>query len=94
MKTCFKCRRPVTEEKISFKEECPQCRSDLHVCLNCMFYDEGKANKCREPQADYVKERDRANYCEYFRFKDDQAIKSGKEEAEKLWESIFKKPTS
>lgn len=91
MKLCFKCRKPVTVEKISFREECPQCRSDLHVCLNCIFSDEGKANKCREPQADYVKERDKANYCEYFRFKDDQAKKSAKEEAEKLWENIFKK---
>lgn len=91
MKLCFKCRRPVTVEKISFREECPQCRTDLHVCLNCIFYDEGKANKCREPQADYVKERDKANYCEYFRFKDDQAKKSAKEEAEKLWENIFNK---
>jgi hypothetical protein len=91
MKLCFKCRRPVAVEKISFREECPQCRADLHVCLNCVFYDEGKANKCREPQADYVKERDKANYCEYFSFKDDQAKKSAKEEAEKLWENIFKK---
>jgi hypothetical protein len=81
-------------EEVSFRGECPQCRSDIHVCLNCIFYDEGKANRCREPQADYVKERDRANYCEYFMFKDDQAEKSGKEEAERLWENIFKKPSS
>jgi len=91
MKTCFKCRTPVSIDKISFRDECLQCTSDLHVCLNCIFYDEGKANKCRESQADYVKERDRANYCEYFGFKDDQAGKSSKEEAERLWENIFKK---
>ncbi len=92
MKVCFKCKAPVAAERISFKDECPQCRSDLHVCLNCLFYDEGKANKCREPQADYVKDRGRANYCEYFRFKNEGETKSGKEAAEKLWGDLFKKP--
>ena len=90
MKICFKCRTPVTAESISFRDECLQCRTDLHVCLNCIFYDEGKANRCREPQADYVKERDRANYCEYFRFRDKGEKKSGKEEAARLWKDIFK----
>ncbi len=91
MRVCFKCKNPVTLEDISFRDECIQCRSDLHVCLNCSFYDEGRANKCREPQADYVKERDRANYCEYFRFKDTCQEKSGKEEAERLFQNLFRK---
>jgi len=91
MRICFKCKNPVTSEAISFRDECAQCRSDLHVCLNCLFYDEGKANKCREPQADYVKERDRANYCEYFRFKNASREKSAKDEAEKLFQTLFKK---
>jgi hypothetical protein len=38
-----------------------------------------------------VKEKDRSNYCDYFRFKDDAQKKTGKEEAEKLWEEMFKK---
>ena len=91
MKVCFKCKDPVTLENISFREECVRCRADLHVCLNCLFYDEGKANKCRESQADYVKERDRANYCEYFRFNNAGEQKSGKEEAEKLFQNLWKK---
>jgi hypothetical protein len=94
MKTCFKCKTPISVEKVPFRGECSQCRSDLHVCLNCIFYDEGKANRCRESQADYVKEKDRANYCEYFIFKDVRAGKSGRDEAERLWENIFKKPSS
>ena len=91
MKVCFKCKNPVASESISFRDECPKCGWDLHVCLNCSFYDEGKANRCREPQADYVKERDRANYCEYFRLKVVGQEKSGKEEAEKLFQGLFKK---
>lgn len=56
-----------------------------------MFYDEGKSNKCREPQSDYVKERDRANYCDYFRFNNADALTSKRHEAEKLWKELFKK---
>jgi hypothetical protein len=92
MNVCPKCKAPIKEEKISFKDECPACRTDLHACLYCRFYDEGKANRCREPQADYVKERDRANFCEYFLFRNtDASGASGKETAEKLWNDLFKK---
>jgi len=90
VKRCYKCGHNIETESISFKDECPECRSDLHVCLNCMFYDEGKANRCREPQTDYVKERDRSNFCEYFRFNDAETKKPGKEEAEKMWAMLFK----
>lgn len=75
----------------SMREVCPLCGSDLHVCLNCIFYDEGKANKCREAQAEYVREKDRANYCDYFRFKEEAAKGSGREEAERLFSELFKK---
>ncbi|HBA54179.1 MAG TPA: hypothetical protein DCZ04_06920 [Syntrophorhabdus aromaticivorans] len=61
------------------------------MCLNCAFYDEGKANKCRETQAELVKEKDRANYCDYFRFREEGRKKSGKEEADRLWKELFKK---
>ena len=91
MKKCHKCKNIIIAESVFFKDECPHCRSDLHVCLNCVFYDEGKANKCREPQADYVKDRERANFCEYFRFNNAETKKSEKEAAEGLWKDLFRK---
>ncbi len=92
MKKCHKCKNIIEAESVFFKDECPRCRSDLHVCLNCVFYDEGKANKCRESQADYVKDRDRANYCDYFRFNNNTETKrSEKEAAEGLWKDLFRK---
>jgi hypothetical protein len=93
MKVCFKCRTPITLERVGFREECHVCGSDLHVCVNCLFYDIGKSNFCREDKADYVKEKDRANYCEYFRFADDTGMPQGsdKEKAEELWSKLFKK---
>jgi len=64
---CFHCKTEIPVlGKIGFREECFKCRSDLHVCKNCEFYDPKAYNECREPSADVVKEKERANYCEYF----------------------------
>jgi hypothetical protein len=38
-----------------------------------------------------VKEKDRANYCDFFVFREEGRQKSGKENAEKLWKDLFKK---
>jgi hypothetical protein len=49
-------------------ECCEQCRNDLKVCLNCVFYDPGVAHQCKERRADPVAEKNTANFCEYFEF--------------------------
>ncbi|MCR9093792.1 MAG: DUF4407 domain-containing protein [bacterium] len=56
-------------EAIGFRAECDRCAADLHVCLNCDHHDPGAYNECREPSAERVRDRDRANRCEYFRFR-------------------------
>jgi hypothetical protein len=91
MKTCFKCGTTIDLEKVSRRDECARCGTDLRVCLNCSFYAESKANACIEPQAEPVKEKDRANYCDFFRFKETQQKKSGKAEAKQAWGELFKK---
>ncbi len=93
MKKCHKCGGLVDIEKVSRRDECPSCGSDLRVCLNCTFYDAGRADQCVEPQAERVKEKDRSNYCDYFRFKEEERKKSGKGDAERLWNELFKKTT-
>jgi hypothetical protein len=47
-------------------EECARCGSDLHCCLNCTNYDPGAHNRCREPQAEWVSDREKANFCDLF----------------------------
>jgi len=54
-------------ERVGFREECESCGSDLHVCLNCAHHDPGAHNQCREPGAEHVADRERANHCEWFR---------------------------
>ena len=53
-------------ERVGRQEACPRCDSDLHCCRNCRFRDPGAHNQCRETQAEWVKEKDRSNFCDYF----------------------------
>jgi hypothetical protein len=64
---CFHCGQQVDlNQRIGFREVCPKCDRALHVCFNCDFYDATLNNQCREPQAERVVDKDRANFCEYF----------------------------
>ena len=51
---------------VPIRAECEKCHSDAHVCKNCAFYDAKVYNECREPQAEVIREKDRANVCDYF----------------------------
>ncbi len=66
---CFACNAAVelgTGERIGFQDSCEGCGADLHVCRNCLRHDPSAYNECREPNAERVSGRDRANRCEYF----------------------------
>ncbi len=45
---------------------CPACRADLHVCRMCRHFDPTTAKQCREPMAEAVGDKTRANFCEWF----------------------------
>jgi hypothetical protein len=64
---CFHCHKELKfSDKVARRDECPHCRNDVHVCKNCEFYDPKAYNECHEPQAEVTREKDRANYCDYF----------------------------
>lgn len=65
---CWRCGSALDEVPAPFSRmaECPQCRADLHVCKMCEFFDPGVRQGCREPVADDVSDRERANFCGYF----------------------------
>jgi len=48
-------------------EECSACKADQHVCLMCKEYDPTVADGCREDRADYVLDKEKANFCDYFK---------------------------
>lgn len=69
MPTCAYCRKEVTvEDKVFRRDACPHCGRDLHSCRNCMFFERGRQNDCREERAENVLDKDSANFCDYFRF--------------------------
>ena len=66
---CWKCGAPFGDLPLPLSRfaECKACHGPLHVCRQCEFYDTKVAKSCREPNADEVKEKSRANYCAYLR---------------------------
>lgn len=48
------------------RDDCSKCHADVHCCRNCKFYDRAAYNECREPSADRVQEKERANFCDFY----------------------------
>ena len=40
----------------------------MRACLNCGFHAPGMHGDCREPAAERVTDKERANFCEFFAF--------------------------
>ncbi len=66
---CWRCGASIAEEPLPLARaaHCTACRADLHVCKLCEFYATGIANDCREPIAERVVNKERANFCGYFK---------------------------
>ena len=68
---CHRCREILDlADYIGRRDLCPFCGADLHVCLNCRFYEPGAYNECREPQAERVLDKERSTFCDFFDFGD------------------------
>lgn len=67
--TCWQCGVALNDLPLplSRNAECPRCRAALRVCRLCEFYDQRANRQCREPQAELVREKERANFCDWFR---------------------------
>lgn len=64
---CWKCGASLEDIPLPFSRysKCKSCHADLHVCRMCEFYDPTVSKKCREPIAEEVKDKTRANFCGY-----------------------------
>jgi len=91
---CFACGRVVemaSGERIAFRDGCP-CGADLHVCRNCHHHDVTAHHECRETEAEPVRDRTRANRCEWFRPADGDAGPGGaREQARAELDRLFRK---
>jgi len=67
MPVCHRCRQALEgSDVIGRNDVCPQCGADLRCCLNCRHFEPGAYNQCREPQAERVLDKERANFCDCF----------------------------
>lgn len=90
---CWKCGASVDDEPLPFARaaECRNCAAELHVCRMCAFYDTSYGDACREPVADPPGDKERANFCGYFRARPGAYVAPG-DEAERAraqLEAIF-----
>jgi hypothetical protein len=94
MRVCALCGKEVTVDKyFSRKSVCPKCGGDLRICLNCRCYSETAHNKCLEPKADFQRNREKANFCDYFSFGEGRpaASDAAKADAMKKLNDLFRK---
>jgi len=95
MKVCHACKRGITAGRnIGRRDVCPECGADLHCCLNCAFYDRSASKQCRETVAELVRDKGRANYCDYFSMSDRDPSDNPKaidEQARRALDDLFKK---
>jgi hypothetical protein len=91
---CWRCGASLADLPMPLARlaECAACRADLHVCRLCEFYDKRSAKACREPVAEEVQDKQRANFCGYFqiragahRTEDDSVSQSARAQLEDLF---------
>ena len=74
---CFFCGVQSKDEKIYRNTLCASCGRDLRICRNCKFYSPGSQWDCRETITEAVRDKERANFCDWFSPADNSSGVSG-----------------
>lgn len=66
---CWKCGASVADLPLPLSRlaECPKCRAYLHACRLCEFYDPRITSQCQEERAEEVRDKEHANFCDWFK---------------------------
>ncbi len=67
--SCYKCGhalRVLPRDRIHRSDTCAACGADLYCCVHCRYFDPSRSNECSEPQAEWVRDKEAANFCGYF----------------------------
>lgn len=62
---CWFCGNEI-EGSVYRNTTCDQCGKDVKVCKNCKFFEPGAHWDCHETINEPVREKDRANFCDFF----------------------------
>lgn len=66
--SCYRCGQSLEALTLplSREDQCPGCSVYVHCCRMCVFYDPEVAEQCREDDAEEVKNKEGANFCDFF----------------------------
>ena len=67
--SCYRCGASLEALSLplSRQDECPDCGNYLHVCKMCQSFAANVPRQCREDGAEDVKEKERPNFCDWFK---------------------------
>jgi hypothetical protein len=91
--SCWSCGNTLSYLDYGRGDTCSRCGRDTRVCKGCVFYHIQSNNQCRESQADRVVEKERSNFCDYFKpsLKSGPSDNSSRESLRSAAEALFKK---
>ena len=81
---CYRCGESLASLSLplSRQDQCPACSADLHVCKMCVHFDRHVPRQCREDGAEDVTEKERTNFCDWFKPSDTAFDPARKAEAD------------
>lgn len=91
---CYRCGESLAALSLplSRQDECPGCGNYLHVCRMCVHFDSHVPRQCREDGAEEVTEKERLNFCDWFKPSEsafDASRKNEEDEARAALEALF-----
>ena len=92
--SCHACEKDTgfsASDKILRRDDCTHCGADLHCCKMCIYYDTSSYNECREPTAERIVEKEKANYCDHFILSDGGTSSTSKDDVMAAAADLFKK---
>lgn len=91
---CYRCGESLASLSLPFsrQDECPGCQNYLHVCKMCIHFDPRVTRQCREDGAEDVRDKDRLNFCDWFKPSSsafDESLKNEEDAARTAAEDLF-----
>lgn len=90
---CYKCNAELefeSIENIARSESCPKCLTSIRCCSMCNFYDNNSYNECRESSAERIVDKEKPNFCDFFKIRNGKSVKEETNDALAKANSLFK----
>jgi hypothetical protein len=93
---CWSCKSGIEiGQKVTRQDLCPSCSNPIRCCFNCKHYSKEAFHQCEESAvAEWVRYKEKANFCEYYFPRFPQPIKKvekpqNPEDRKKAWDQLF-----